>query len=248
MRFPRTTTIVPRRKFEMKKIMFNDRFGLTTAVIEGRKTMTRRVINLPEGVSPDDVDYLDWGIDDNGKAYVTFYGVGGKILGDVYPNYQPGESVAVAQCYETVYGQEESEECQTGLEYFICDHDKKAKAAQDPTAAAGWKNKMFVEAGLMPYWITIEGLTAERLQDITDEDCLKEGVQLIETPEGDRYVGGGFNVPERDRQLIRPITKRRCAISGLSLPGRKTAGCMSGSTNRSFCSRLRTMMIWYSPS
>lgn len=27
----------------MKKIMFNDRYGLTQAVIEGRKTMTRRI-------------------------------------------------------------------------------------------------------------------------------------------------------------------------------------------------------------
>ena len=28
----------------MQKIMFNDRYGLTQAVIEGRKTMTRRLI------------------------------------------------------------------------------------------------------------------------------------------------------------------------------------------------------------
>ncbi len=29
----------------MKKIMFNDNFGLTKAVLEGRKTMTRRIID-----------------------------------------------------------------------------------------------------------------------------------------------------------------------------------------------------------
>lgn len=28
----------------MKKIMFNDRYGLTQAVLDGRKTMTRRII------------------------------------------------------------------------------------------------------------------------------------------------------------------------------------------------------------
>jgi hypothetical protein len=28
----------------MKKIMFNDRYGLTQAVLEGNKTMTRRII------------------------------------------------------------------------------------------------------------------------------------------------------------------------------------------------------------
>ena len=31
----------------MQKIMFNDKYGLTKAVLEGRKTMTRRVI-VPE--------------------------------------------------------------------------------------------------------------------------------------------------------------------------------------------------------
>lgn len=29
----------------MKKIMFNDRYGLTKAVLEGKKTQTRRVIS-----------------------------------------------------------------------------------------------------------------------------------------------------------------------------------------------------------
>ena len=29
----------------MKKIMFKDRYGLTQAVLEGRKTMTRRIIS-----------------------------------------------------------------------------------------------------------------------------------------------------------------------------------------------------------
>lgn len=30
----------------MKKIMFNDRYGLTQAVLEGRKTQTRRIIKV----------------------------------------------------------------------------------------------------------------------------------------------------------------------------------------------------------
>lgn len=30
----------------MKKIMFNDRYGLTDAVLEGRKTMTRRIVTF----------------------------------------------------------------------------------------------------------------------------------------------------------------------------------------------------------
>lgn len=29
----------------MKKIMFNDKYGLTQAVLDGRKTMTRRIVS-----------------------------------------------------------------------------------------------------------------------------------------------------------------------------------------------------------
>jgi hypothetical protein len=31
----------------MKKIMFNERYGLESAVLNGRKTMTRRMVKLP---------------------------------------------------------------------------------------------------------------------------------------------------------------------------------------------------------
>ena len=41
---------------------------------------------------------------------------------------------------------------------------------------AGWTNKMFVKADLMPHHIEITGIKVERLQDISDEDCLKEGI------------------------------------------------------------------------
>lgn len=35
---------------------------------------------------------------------------------------------------------------------------------------------MFVKADLMPRHIKITGIKVERLQDISDEDCLKEGI------------------------------------------------------------------------
>lgn len=41
----------------------------------------------------------------------------------------------------------------------------------------GCKNKMFVNADLMPHSIRITDIRAERLQDISEEDCIAEGIK-----------------------------------------------------------------------
>ena len=41
---------------------------------------------------------------------------------------------------------------------------------------AAWDNKMFVKAEDRPHHIRITDVKVERLQDISDEDCLREGV------------------------------------------------------------------------
>lgn len=73
--------------------------------------------------------------------------------------------VAVAQAYDDFY----NDEC-------------------DPRIfpnGAGWKNKMFVRADLMPWRIKITGVKIEQLQEISDEDCMKEGIVYIK--ELDRF-------------------------------------------------------------
>lgn len=44
---------------------------------------------------------------------------------------------------------------------------------------------MLTKAELMPHQIRITGIKCERLQDISDEDCIKEGIFVNE------YVGNG---------------------------------------------------------
>ena len=116
----------------MKKIMFNDKYGLTKAVLEGRKTMTRRIV--PEGTPLGNWD------ETISKS-----------------RYKVGEVVAVAQAYKDT--------CWTSPVLRLKDKP-------------GWSNKMFVYAGLMPHQIRITGVRVERLQDISDEDCKKEGLEF----------------------------------------------------------------------
>lgn len=147
----------------MQKIMFNDRYGLTQAVIEGRKTMTRRLI-------PDEFFRLTWDTRGDTLVYENEYGDFIDVRHSKYTRYKVGEIVAVAQRYEDV------EE----LSYLLRDpfsetYFEEVNIGDEP----GYRNKMFVKAELMPHQIRITGIKCERLQDIQDADCLKEGVRYI---------------------------------------------------------------------
>jgi hypothetical protein len=99
----------------------------------------------------------EWGIDEQGKACVIItYSTG--LTEAVYPTYQIGEEVAVAQRYEEAI--------------HPCDWVNKMLYEDEP----GWKNKMFVRADLMPHRIRITDIRVERLKDISDEDIMREGI------------------------------------------------------------------------
>ena len=155
----------------MKKIMFNDRFGLTDDVLAGRKTMTRRLVKLPSGIAVKDVYGPVMGIDGSGKVYFTFDCTDGSRF-DVYPYYQVGEKVAVSQCYKQVYRSfsRAGTRHEYGLRIAAVHH------SGDLDNIPGWTNKMFVKANLMPHRIRITDVKVERLCDITDKDCEREGV------------------------------------------------------------------------
>ncbi len=149
----------------MKKIMFNDRYGLTQAVIKGRKTMTRR-LELDAGS-----EYIARHYNPIYKPQHCYYrdsrGMCQLINSNTrklfIPHYKVGEIVAVAQSYNSFY-------------------DDTYNPVLFP-AGAGWNNKMFVKPELMPHQIRITGIKCEQLQDISDEDCFKEGINASNSHE-----------------------------------------------------------------
>lgn len=139
----------------MKKIMFNDKYGLTKAVLEGKKTMTRRIIEGEfEKVSVYNANCNDYFIAETKEGDTE----------EIKPRYQVGETVAVAQPYKDA----------------IHPLDWVNKELYEDTAA--WKNKMFVLPELMPYRIRITEIKLERLQDISEEDAMREGVFNYDKP------------------------------------------------------------------
>lgn len=144
----------------MKKIMFNDRYGLTQAVIEGRKTITRRVLSGYPLTLSDRIE--DASVRPDGS--ISIIANGGESLMEVKCRYRIGEIVAVAQSYRDV-----SAEC--------FEPDASILRTPELQRLAGWANKMFTKAELMPHRILITGIRCERLQDISYADCLKEGIR-----------------------------------------------------------------------
>jgi hypothetical protein len=118
----------------MKGIMFNQKYGLESAVLNGTKTRTWRA--------------------------------------DKKPRFEVGEIVAIKQCYCYVYG-----ENRDFLEHKV----SKDVLINEIFTSAGWRNKMFVKNELMPHQIRITSGKKCRLQDLTDEECLREGIKKINT-------------------------------------------------------------------
>lgn len=149
----------------MKKIMFNDRFGLTQAVLEGRKTMTRRIVTYPlkfRGVNV--AGYFVCKRPSGEVTEICMYDEDERMIdgGQILPKYKVGEVVAIAQSYK---------DCGNIPDYEL-DEDGYPIMPKE----SGFFNKMFVKADLMPHHIEITDIKVERLQDISDEDCLKEGI------------------------------------------------------------------------
>lgn len=132
-----------------KKILFNDKYCLTLAVLDEVKTMTRRLLrdNVPLGNWEETVKHLP---------------------------YKVGEVVAIAQPYKDII------ECLPKYSDAILDEVGMPRKEYK----AGWTNKMFVRADLMPHHIKITDVKVERLQSISDEDILREGIRK------DGYAGG----------------------------------------------------------
>lgn len=168
----------------MQKIMFNDKYGLTEAVLSGKKTQTRRICNLDlydlkknESVETTDIILHEgvWMFSFDGNRYYPMPKQG-------LPKYKIDEVIAVAQSYKDIgYG-----------EWL------KLKSTNDKpiTKLSGWNNKMFVKTDLMPHHIRITKVRVERLQDISDEDCIAEGIGKGRCGSADTHFMDAYYFPK----------------------------------------------------
>lgn len=145
----------------MKKIMFSDKYCLTQAVLDGTKTMTRRLLEngIPLGNWEETAKHLP---------------------------YKVGEVVAIAQSYKNIASNRDKAE--TVLDLYKIGNNFLTMDEM----GAGWNNKMFVHADLMPHHIKNTDVKIERLRDISEEDALKEGIFELAFS---YYLPSGFRKP-----------------------------------------------------
>lgn len=151
--------------------MFNDKYGLTQAVLDGRKTQTRRTLNPTmffqrletyEGWSNEDISA--WKRSCNRRLYEAQGYMLQQMLDYALSSsrYKLGETIAIAQRYEDMAKDDDF--------FRLCSNILGRILFEK-----GCHNKMFVRADLMPHHIRITNIRVERLQNISDEDCIAEG-------------------------------------------------------------------------
>lgn len=143
----------------MQKIMFNDKYGLTKAVFLERKTQTRLIVKDKEMINL----IKEYDTPSSSLSIYERFMLNPILRSRFIKNrkvmrYQENETVAIAQSYADIVC------CADWVKRMTLKEEK------------GWSNKMFVRAEDMPHHILITKIRIENLQDISDEDCLKEGV------------------------------------------------------------------------
>lgn len=147
--------------------MFSDKYCLTQAVLTGTKTMTRRLLKVPKTCNGKAVYSFNVLTNNAGTQCVDLVDENGCVLGSWKPHYEVGDIVAIAQPYKDII------ESMAEYSDIIINVDGSINREYK----AGYTNKMFVKADLMPHHIRITDVKIEHLQDISDKECLREGVK-----------------------------------------------------------------------
>ncbi|WP_146697810.1 hypothetical protein [Geofilum rhodophaeum] len=137
----------------MKGICFKE--PLFHSTIQMRKTQTRRIANAqPDDIGPRTTNVLfeDW----HGK--------------EIRPKYKVDEIVYLKEPYIDDFSMDK-------IFYKFEKSDKTFINTQIPDISNPWKNKLFMPQSAARYFIKITDVRFERLQEITEEDCIKEGIE-----------------------------------------------------------------------
>lgn len=198
----------------MKGILFTE--VLYNKTVRKEKTMTRRagkslaVINE----APDDWRILHSTLFSNGCLNVGFTQrkLGqGLTWHNCKSNYRVGEVLYIKEPvadYRYEYFTGQTSETRTAPAYkYGCKEGHAVIYGLDgkpriiPSEGLKFSNKLFMGADKARHYIRITDVRIERLYDISDEDCLKEGIDVDKAPYRDDFF---YDYQENDYSYISP--------------------------------------------
>lgn len=169
------------------------------AILDGRKTQTRRVVNK--------------------KALERFkFSPSGELLGsfneshpdwEIYPTiddapYKVGDRLWVRETYCTVMGGPPF-----GLCFYRADSESIVIETQYGTQymSPDWKSPMFMPKAMSRIMLEVTNIRVERVQDICWDDCIREGICSLTLPEnlGNQELYEWLEKKSAPRPLIKSI-------------------------------------------
>ena len=155
----------------MKGICFKE--PLFIATIKGIKTQTRRIINpQPDNIRSVSIKLMKSGVDYQlitpkgiPEPAISFLTCKNKYL---KPRYKVGEVVYLKEPYVHFI--------EDGYKVHVYKYMNDEAELWEGGTGFSWINKLFMPEIDARYFIKITAVRAERLQDISDEDCIREGI------------------------------------------------------------------------
>jgi len=173
----------------MKEIPILFSTPMVQAILEGRKTMTRRIHGLermnedPEIWKPYKGDLF---IDKKGRLNQKFFNVNVHSDHAVCSYGQPGDVLWVREKFACTLGKYEPETTYSYFadsfhwSFFPEDKTNSETACQwhddDLAKEVAWKPSIHMPKTAARIWLQVEEIRVERLQDIIKEDAIAEGI------------------------------------------------------------------------
>ena len=147
----------------IKPILFNTE--MVRAILDGRKTCTRRVIK-PQ---PDEKHTYPFGFvtDSTEKKEVGCFGFAANEYGGSIQYVKPPYRYAPG---DILYVRETWKKAPKGYYYY---EDWQRNDIADVTK---WKPSIYMPKEAARIWLKVTDVRVERLQEITDNECIKEGI------------------------------------------------------------------------
>ena len=183
----------------IKPILFNSE--MVRAILDGRKDATRKIV---KGFIPDDAV---WGYTAfTPKGYISCRGTFADGYGEKFFKLpcEPGDILYVRETWKKALN---------GYYYY------EAWQRNDIADVTKWKPSIRMPKEAARIWLKVTNVRVERLQEITDEQAKREGIQYDECPTGFTWkqetdMHNGYTTPIGAMQALWNSTIKKSDLDG----------------------------------